>query len=529
MFKRINLKSIVLLSLLAVGAATFHRMDGAALIGQQAFWGSLVPLPAEAAGAIIYVDASASGADTGANWTDAYPNLQDALAVATSIDQIWVAAGVYYPDEGGGMTDDDRTMTFTLIDGVEMYGGFAGGETLLSQRDWGTNVTVLSGDIDQNDKTDPNGVVIDAGDIAGSNAYHVVMGGGANSSAVLDGFTITAGHAFGLSDKNGGGMENLSSSPTLTNLNFSGNWAEHNGGGMRNYQSSPTLTNVSFTGNQASGGGGMDNYSSSNPTLTNVSFTGNMASNDGGGMSNGSNSSPTLTNVSFTGNQALGSGSGTGGGMYTSGGTPTLTNVTFSGNQAMGGGGMFNLNCSPSLTNVSFSGNQADYGGGMLNDNTSLDLLNISFSGNRATTTGGGMYNLTSDGIFLHLIMWNNGGGSIINGASSPTIAYSVIEGCGGSGFMTWNSAVGVDGGNNLDVDPLFVMPIDPATAPTTAGDLHLQFGSPAVDTGYNPFCPVTDLDGYTRPIDGDLDGSAECDMGAYEKTIDLFLPLIMR
>ena len=41
--------------------------------------------------------------------------------------------------------------------------------------------------------------------------------------------------------------------------------------------------------------------------------------------------------------------------------------------------------------------------------------------------------------------------------------------------------------------------------------------------------CRKKSLDGNTRPIDGDLDGVAECDMGAYEKTIDLFLPLIMR
>jgi hypothetical protein len=71
----------------------------------------------------IYVDASATGAGTGSNWTDAYTKLQDALAAAGSGDEIWVAAGVYYPDEGVGMTSDDRTMTFALIDGVEVYGG----------------------------------------------------------------------------------------------------------------------------------------------------------------------------------------------------------------------------------------------------------------------------------------------------------------------------------------------------------------------------------------------------------------------
>jgi hypothetical protein len=84
--------------------------------------------------------------------------------------------------------------------------------------------TILSGDIDQNDITDPYGVVTDTANIVGENAYHVVTGGGTDSTAVLDGFVITAGQANGSSDPhyNGGGMYNSSSSPTLTNVVFSG-------------------------------------------------------------------------------------------------------------------------------------------------------------------------------------------------------------------------------------------------------------------------------------------------------------------
>jgi len=522
MRKRNVLQFIVLLSILAVGTVALKPVGEILPGNPRAHWGSLAVLPAEAAGT-IYVDASATGAETGVNWNRAFTKLQDALEAASSGDQIWVAVGVYYPDEGSAPTDDDPLTTFTLKNGVAVYGGFAGTESTLGERDWVANVTVLSGDLEQDDTTNPDGVVTDVADIAGTNAYHVVKGGGTNSSAVLDGFTITAGRANGLNQYYGGGMENLSSSPTLSNLNFSGNWADHNGGGMRNYQSSPALTNVSFNGNKASSGGGMNNYASSSPTLTDVSFNGNEAG-IGGGMEN-SSSSPTLTNVSFTGNNAIQAG----GGMATNTGNPTLMNVTFSGNQAMGGGGMYNSSCSLSLTNVRFSGNQADNGGGMYNNNISLELTNVSFSGNRASISGGGMYNVNlTTSYFLHIILWNNGGGQIINSASSPTIAYSILEDCIDSGGF-WVTQCGINSAGNLDTDPLFVTPIDPATAPTTAGDLHLQFGSPAVDSGYNPFCPPTDLDGYTRPIDGDLDGSADCDMGAYEKTIDLFLPLIMR
>lgn len=86
----------------------------------------LLAIPSQAG--IIYVDANAAGANTGSSWTDAYNDLQDALADANSGDLIWVAEGTYKPDQVGGKTPGDQYATFGLINGVGVYGGFAGYE-----------------------------------------------------------------------------------------------------------------------------------------------------------------------------------------------------------------------------------------------------------------------------------------------------------------------------------------------------------------------------------------------------------------
>lgn len=95
-----------------------------------------------AAGAVLYVDASAVGLNNGTSWPDAYTNLQDATTAAVSGDEIWVAQGVYRPT-----TTMNRGTPFGLKDGVATYGGFAGDETARTQRDHAGYPTILSGDI----------------------------------------------------------------------------------------------------------------------------------------------------------------------------------------------------------------------------------------------------------------------------------------------------------------------------------------------------------------------------------------------
>ncbi|MBA7476634.1 hypothetical protein ES707_12025 [subsurface metagenome] len=493
-----------------------------------------------AAGGTIYVDASASGSNDGSSWADAYNNLQDALyKPPTGGDQIWVAEGTYKPDEdeGANVTPNDRTETFQLINGVAIYGGFAGGETSLDERDWQTNVTILSGDLDGDDVGFTNN---------GENSYSVVTGSGMNVTAILDGFTITAGNASHPSDpiyRRGGGMYNDAGSPTVTNCTFTANSA-YRGGGMCNwYNSSPTVTNCTFSGNSAGGhGGGMRNNSNSSPTLTNCTFSGNSA-NRGGGMYNYSSSSPTLTNCTFSKNSASSSGWG-GGGMfnYTTS-NPMMTNCTFSGNSATyAGGGMVNYHHnSPTLTNCTFSGNSAGWGGGgMLDNNGSPTFTNCTFSGNSAASFGGGMYSVgNSSPTMTNCILWGDTAGSdgneiAVGFSSTIDLNYCDVKGeqagiynIDGTGTVNWGSG-------NIDADPLFVDAdgLDDIFG-TEDDNLRLLYGSPCIDTGDNAALPPDtpdldgdgntvepipwDLDGRDRFADGDCNGTDIVDMGAYE------------
>jgi len=438
--------------------------------------------------AIRYVDAGASGANNGSSWENAYNKLQDALDVANAdsatVYEIWTAAGVYY------LNDLEESFRINY-DNVRLYGGFAGSETAREQRDWEANLTVLSGDIGQDDMTDAHGVVTSTAGIVGRNAYHVLYVNGADGTpvtadTVIDGFTVTGGSATLLGDPphgSGGGL--------------------YCAGDGSDGECSPTLTNVVFSGNQANLGGGMFNSGEyggvSSPMLSNVTFSGNQA-NLGGGM------------VNYTEN----------GGMS----SPTLSGVTFSGNHAnYGGGGMANMGVSgvssPSLTNVTFSGNQAtDVGGAMFNQGiggvSSPTLTNVTFSGNQAVNSGGAMYNLTVSGVsspvIVNTILWGNDARynpQVTNaGSVVPVFSYSLVQGgC---------PSLATCGDGMLDADPRFVQPIDAGSAPTTTGDYRLQFAlqpaSPAIDAGNTLSVTAdTDLDGNPRVVNHIVD------MGAYE------------
>ncbi|MCK5173080.1 MAG: hypothetical protein KAR47_06790, partial [Planctomycetes bacterium] len=340
----------------------------------------------------IYVDESAtSGAHNGTDWANAFLTLQDALyAVAGDPNEIWVAAGTYYPTSDYGLSIGDRGRHFRMVNDVAIYGGFLPGGGTFADRNPNQYETILSGDI---------GTASDDSD----NCYHVFYhpdGTNLDATAILDGFTITAGNADSSHPHYaGGGIYNRQSSPTVIGCTFTDNSAGI-GGGMYNFFSNPTVTDCTFTGNSTGSGGsggGMYNDSGS-PTVSSCTFSDNSAAS-GGGMYNAF-SNPTVISCTFTDNSVSTSSiSGAGGGIFNSDSSPTITDCTFAGNLAdSAGGGMFNIFSNPTVGNCTFTGNSAYLGGGMRNETSSPTVIGCTFTSNSAGSfsSGGGMVNLLS-------------------------------------------------------------------------------------------------------------------------------------
>ncbi len=255
---------------------------------------------------VIYVDDSASGANDGSSWANAYTGLQEAIDNATGNDQIWIAEGTYKPTfKRPGTVQFSylayRNRSFVIPDskdGLKLYGGFNGTETALDQRDPGAHEVILSGDLgpgddasfdpdfDSDANTNATGDIVDpvpetrsatdhlrAGLTSGppelgwgANVNHVVfLGGGLSRSTVIDGVTITGGFAVaqfvststgdfvGGEQRNfGGGLFCDGCSATMRGVTFRGNYAAARGGAVYvTGGGSPHFINSVFWGNNA--------------------------------------------------------------------------------------------------------------------------------------------------------------------------------------------------------------------------------------------------------------------------------------
>lgn len=490
---------------------------------------------------VIYVDDNATGNNDGSSWANAFNSLQDALTIAEQGQEIWVAEGAYYPDEGKKQTQDDRTASFHLKSGVELYGGFNGTENSRSMRSWKNNETILSGDIGQaNFKED--------------NSFHVVIGNNINSNTIINGFTITSGNANDYPNEYGGGMFIQQGSPIIKNVIFLDNEAKEGGGGLLNDDSNPKIINVIFKNNGTNGiitgAGGAIFNNNSNPLIKDCKFINNSADEKGGGaIYNSDNSNPTIKMSEFKKNTGY-----QGGAIHNNeNSNPIIKNCIFIDNKAEYGGAIFNEGNSPKIIDSKFFGNSADESGGAIyNDNSDTKIINSLFSGNTAygggaissvhsktqiinctisnnsaEGSGGGGVNLNYGNSFIiNTIIWGNtssddGSGQldVFSYDEGLTISYSIVE----NGLPTEDGPIH-DKGHIITSNPLFI-DINGADNILGTGDdnLHLENSSSAINAGFNK---ALDLDGDGNFMDDillDLDGNnriqdGTVDIGPYEK-----------
>jgi hypothetical protein len=222
-----------------------------------------------------YVNKNATGANNGTSWANAYTDLQNAISASSANDSIFVTSNVYYPT-----TTTDRNISFVIKDGLKLYGGVNGTETSLSQRDFKTNVTVLSGDI---------GTV----DVNTDNSCNIIAVAGLNSlGCLIDGFAIRDGQATAnysylynrvtINQYQGAGIVSVNNlalikinNCIITN-NFTGINPIPQGGGHYNDNSLTEVTNSIYSNNA---GGGINHRNNLSINLINVVFSKNYTFN----------------------------------------------------------------------------------------------------------------------------------------------------------------------------------------------------------------------------------------------------------
>ena len=331
-----------------------------------------------------FVNQNANGANNGSSWADAYTDLKTALESAEAGDEIWVAEGTYKPAAPGG----NSTSTFLIDKNLKLYGGFAGAECNLSERDIVLHPTILSGDLNGDDVLDD--FVTNRGD----NVMTVMtVTAAVTNETVVDGFTISNGHADGtqFNQQGLGGAVYSNGSPHFKQCSFTQNYAFFSGGAFQqnatsgeglfledcffeknlaNYGAGARMddtkflvdnctfqNNTTFDGTYQANTGGLSIVNSSG-TVRKCFFIDNQAFEYSGGMSiwnpsGTGNSEVEVLDCTFTGNS---SNSGVGGLSFLSFGnntTYTAKRCTFIGNSSPNGGGI-SISCNNASNNTSF-------------------------------------------------------------------------------------------------------------------------------------------------------------------------------
>ena len=521
-------------------------------------------LGVSASAEIFYVNSNATAGGDGTSWETAFNYLQDALDSTNSEtgDQVWIAKGTYYPDDGNNVTEGDRLATFFVKDGVQLYGGFSGVEDSVDQRNWQENKTYLSGEI-YNEKIFWSIHIITTG---------YVYGDERPSSITLDGLYIIKGNANGDSSEGRSYAAAISGGGTVNakNCYFSDHSSASNYGGVTG-DSTVTATNCTFENNstgvafsatwvvsdclfinnysEAMGGVAYGGYWS----VKNSEFIGNYTSSTsnsiqfGGGVALGG--TWIVENCKFSDNYSKQGGVFSGG--Y-HGGNVTAIDSVFENNRAVRTVGYNNsyggvsLNCDFTAINCIFDNNSSTDAAGVANGRNftaincvfvnnsaswggvfaslTLELVNSTLALNGNDNSTSGIAHAVSGNIF-NSIIYNNLGTTLFNACNlknttdttplpNGNFLYNIIEG----GINAFNS---IDPQSSyyfnesfiLDSDPLFFDINDPDGLDETWGTvddgLRLNSNSPAIGKGSDEYLPndtydlnLNDITDEVIPID---------------------------
>ncbi|MFM2269538.1 MAG: hypothetical protein RL757_2979, partial [Bacteroidota bacterium] len=447
-----------------------------------------------------------NGTGNGSSWQQAAGNLSALLRSpsVTNGTQIWVAAGTYFPTT----TVTNRDASFEIPNGVQVFGGFVGTETQLSQRNWRQNQTILSGDINQDSDTT-------------GNSYNIVYFGFAiDNATILDGFTIKNGNAsknVGIGERGSSGagiyldgkLTNNFCNPTIRNCLLERNRANAQGGAV--------IANGGFSG-------------ACNARFFNCVFQDNFSIYEGAAVAGYSYFSGTM-NTTFERcvfernlcDQA-------GGAIFINAiqgfSLANYINCRFLHNQTQTyGGAIYNLGkngiCSPNITGCLFYDNRALSAAAIYclaseSGQSSPNITNCTIAFNQATT-GGSIYSNAGEdssgvanAVIRNTIIWGNT--AVIAPVLRNIHGKPRLENCIVDATSCANTHSGTGSGTVCNVPNIYNQ--YPNFNNLMTGDFHLQANSLGRNMGINNYLNpnyVLDLDSLNRISEGTVD------IGAFE------------
>ena len=406
---------------------------------------------------------------------------------------------------GGGVHVNQDSAIFTLNSGEVSYNqgnqlvdSFPGGGIFV-----GAGQAILNGgEVKFNTAYRGGGILISSGQATLNNAQIIsntaTYGGGVYVYNLAAQFTQTAGtiaynSATGPVDFGGGGLYIFNGSAALLGGEVVTNTAASHGGALELRFGTLTLDGATLSGNEAGHMGGAIYNSGGLATIHNSLISHNTAGDGGGGLATNYDSVPSQTLIE---NSTL---------LNNSTSTTTSGGAVLATGQSSVAGGVI------TLTNVTLSGNGAGAGAALANEQGSTAVLtNVTIADNSANNNGGGLSNSSGGSLTVgNSIIFGNSAASGPDCSGTITSAGHNISTCGLSGSG--------DGSSDPLLEPLALN--DGSTLNYALAD-----GSPARDGGSNTLCPAADQRGNLRPIDGDGDNTATCDVGSYEHGLGFFI-----